>query len=300
LQHTIRVFARADDQYAKVNASKPYIDVTWPKVHGQKPTKVHTATDHRMYNPSLDGTYHSWDHTFPTNHIRNEAEFNTLMQDIWTGSAAAPDLVPIVSRALKDKNSHIVSQHPEYLNKGIEPAITDEIAFTQYWEAMEDLRWTYPFSIQYVRTLTGKYSLEITIRDPHFILDISNTLARIMGFNLPEDTWLRFGQIGTYFYPNISFNSGGADPDILNIYTSITEPVFVGHTIAPLLKTIPIGSAGYKQKVYSKEFQNLNYMKVLRQSIQEIEVEIRDSTGELAPFDLGKVYLRLHFRPRKV
>jgi hypothetical protein len=144
--------------------------------------------------------------------------------------------------------------------------------------------------------------IEFMLRDDEVSVFIQGSIARILGFDLADEEWLTFLESGFYSFPNAIPSLTATQPNLLNIYCSIVEPIVVGGKRASLLKCIPT-NAGVSQQnensTISNEVISRQYLPVNVQTTQEIEIQIRDATGEQAPFLPGLVYLRLHFRPRK-
>ncbi len=80
------------------------------------------------------------------------------------------------------------------------------------------------------------------------------------------------------------------------VYCDIVEPQVVGDTNAQLLKTIPV--EGKFGDVIAKTFTNIQYVPIQTRSFENIEILLRNDTGDPVPFELGKVVITLHFRQR--
>ena len=90
---------------------------------------------------------------------------------------------------------------------------------------------------------------------------------------------------------------------LIFIYTNIIEYQYVGDTKAPLLRVIDSkqrlknGSVCELEPTHRIVFSNLDYKKLLSNTIQSISIELRTETGELVPFSgTGKVILTLQFK----
>ena len=83
------------------------------------------------------------------------------------------------------------------------------------------------------------------------------------------------------------------------IYSSIGQPIVVGETRVPLLKSVwlnPRSHYGFTQHIAVK---NPMYVKVASASINSIEINIRSDSGRLIPFvDGSKTSLTLHFKKK--
>lgn len=77
------------------------------------------------------------------------------------------------------------------------------------------------------------------------------------------------------------------------VYTDIIKHTIVGHTLAPLLRTIsvnqPMGSV--QENLYTDPF----YHALSHDYIDSINISLRDITGEFIKFTKGRVVVTLHF-----
>ena len=90
---------------------------------------------------------------------------------------------------------------------------------------------------------------------------------------------------------------------VIFIYTNIMEYQYVGDTKAPLLRVIDSkqrlknGSVCELEPTHRIVFTNLDYKKILTNTIQSISIELRTETGQMVPFSgSGKVILTLQFK----
>ena len=144
--------------------------------------------------------------------------------------------------------------------------------------------------------------LDIHIRDPDMTLALSPKLARAIGLKVADSQWVVFQGARNYQFPTYQLNantSGAGRPDIMAIYTDVTLPHRVGDTTASLIRVCAIPPPQEGLNFLSFDFVPLHYLPVAIKYIPEIQIEIRGNSGELIPFDLGLVYLRLHFRLRR-
>lgn len=115
-------------------------------------------------------------------------------------------------------------------------------------------------------------------------------LRRILGF--PETTGNEtFGE-GTYYssgkdYLNQSLTA-------LYVYCDIVQPRVVGDSMVSLLRTVPV--SGEHGRVVYQSFHNVQYIPLDRYHFHDIEIDIRDDTGQRVPFDGGRVVVTLRFR----
>jgi hypothetical protein len=69
------------------------------------------------------------------------------------------------------------------------------------------------------------------------------------------------------------------------VYCNIVQPQVVGDVSAKLLRTIPV--EGKMDDVVTKTFTNIQYVPVQTKSFEDIEVLIRDDTGNSMSFERG-------------
>ena len=94
-----------------------------------------------------------------------------------------------------------------------------------------------------------------------------------------------------------------AGKHLIFIYTNIIGYQYVGDAKAPLLRVIDSkqrlknGSVCELEPTHRIVFSNLDYKKLLSNTIQSISIELRTETGQLVPFSgTGKVILTLQFK----
>ncbi|GFT51545.1 uncharacterized transposon-derived protein F54H12.3 [Trichonephila clavipes] len=85
---------------------------------------------------------------------------------------------------------------------------------------------------------------------------------------------------------------------IIYAYCDLVEPQIVGHTQAPLLKIIKV--EGKDGEVVNAHYTRPYYVPVIRQQFQTIEMILRLHSGDLVPFERGRVIAVLHFRLRQI
>jgi len=84
------------------------------------------------------------------------------------------------------------------------------------------------------------------------------------------------------------------------VYTNFIEYSAVGSTLAPLLRVINMPDKKTDDiSVNHETFFDSQYFKVSKRVIPSIEIELRDSLGELIQFPLGEVFIVLKFRRRR-
>lgn len=136
-------------------------------------------------------------------------------------------------------------------------------------------------------TIDQRVTLTIT---PGLRLQLSPMLMKLLGF---ESTHFSEGK-------HIGRNMADVRQGFYSIYVycPLVEPQMVGDSRVPLVRIVPIqGSPGH---VTSKEFQPIHYVPLQQRQFQEIEIMLRDDTGNPIPFERGKVVVTLHFRRRSL
>lgn len=98
-----------------------------------------------------------------------------------------------------------------------------------------------------------------------------------------------------------SGNYAAYAPDMLGGISSLyvyapglIEPVMIGDTSAPLLRTVHV--KGQPDENVEDIYAAIQYHKLLIKEVSEIKIEIRTPSGRLVPFEYGNCLLTLHFR----
>ena len=84
----------------------------------------------------------------------------------------------------------------------------------------------------------------------------------------------------------------------LFIYSNLADFTFLGNIEAPILRVIPFEYTTKDSNHVHKEFVNLHYVPLAKSSFDEIGINIRGDTGQLAQFVGGKSMIKLHFRKK--
>lgn len=96
--------------------------------------------------------------------------------------------------------------------------------------------------------------------------------------------------------PNISYGIPGE----LYLYANIIEPQMFSDSCTQIIKVIKTTDSSIKYgEIVCKEILNRNYLKLNTHKIQEVSVEVRDSTGQLVNFSFGTFMIQLHFKKVK-
>jgi hypothetical protein len=127
--------------------------------------------------------------------------------------------------------------------------------------------------------------IEMNCNRPYAMFIFSDALARMLGFDRTSFT------LGNVYRGKLCT---GDDPSTMYVYCDLIEPVTVGDTRAPLLRTF--GMEKSSNDVVHRCFTNLVYVPVQKKQFDTIEVNINTDTGDPMPFASGKSVVLLHFR----
>ena len=81
------------------------------------------------------------------------------------------------------------------------------------------------------------------------------------------------------------------------MYCPLVEPRMVGDAQVPLLRIVPL--EGRDEEMITRVFDLIQYCPLLQRRFQIVEIDIRDDTGSIVPFERGRVVVTLHCRKRK-
>lgn len=129
-----------------------------------------------------------------------------------------------------------------------------------------------------------------------YIVSFENRLARMLGFKPNVNI---FGKPASY---ESSIDEGF--PHAMYIYSDLIDHQYIGGTVAPILKIIPLNiSPSVNTLSYDKfgrrnrvEFYNPNYLKLSHSDCRTITIECRDAQSNPIAFDDGGcIIITLHF-----
>ena len=83
------------------------------------------------------------------------------------------------------------------------------------------------------------------------------------------------------------------------VYSNIVQEVYLGNVKAPLLLSCPFKRDGNYNNVTYIEFINPSFTTLNRNTLQQIDIDIRDAAGKSVPFLFGRTVLNLIFRRRR-
>ena len=95
--------------------------------------------------------------------------------------------------------------------------------------------------------------------------------------------------------PYLSLTTGKVSS--LYVYTDIIHSQYVGDVKVPLLRIV--GVDGQHGNSVTKTFDRPQYLPVCRQTLDTIEIDIKDDTGDSISFQHGKLVVKLHFRKQR-
>jgi hypothetical protein len=83
----------------------------------------------------------------------------------------------------------------------------------------------------------------------------------------------------------------------LHVYCPLVEPRMVGDAQVPLLRIVPVERRD--GEMITRVFDLIQYCPLLQRRFQTVEIDIRDDTGSIVPFERGRVVVTVHCRKRK-
>ena len=136
--------------------------------------------------------------------------------------------------------------------------------------------------------VSGKVS--IRIENQCGIAMANSDIARCLGFaqNFDRQTEVEFVDVEADI--TIPKNTIGS----VYVYSDIIENQYVGDYKAPLLRVIPVRTKF--NEVNWVHYDKPHFLRLSRENINTIEINIRDETGEFVSFESGKVIITLVFR----
>nr|XP_015840030.1 PREDICTED: uncharacterized protein LOC107398959 [Tribolium castaneum] len=156
-------------------------------------------------------------------------------------------------------------------------------------EALNSLRPLVIDNVQF-RLNDGSKRIIVTCSSLHLSsLSFSPTLSLQLGFK-PDTNVLN----KTSTHPaNILLGL----PSQLFVYSDIIEPQLVGDILAKVIRTVVINNKYYIYGTHHTQiFSHPHYVPVLKREFENIEIDIRSSTGEKVPFQFGTLCVKLHFK----
>ena len=85
-------------------------------------------------------------------------------------------------------------------------------------------------------------------------------------------------------------------PSQMFIYIDILSDQIIGHTRAPLLRTVPVDITARYGSLSIFHCEHPIYFDLNTKSFDTLKIDIRDNAGRLVPFDFGTSTLLVHFK----
>lgn len=143
---------------------------------------------------------------------------------------------------------------------------------------------------------TGKLVVSLNAGDMFCVRSVN--LARVLG--LSERKRLVLNTNSARMKKKITFPSAldfSTNSSNMYVYTNFIRYSAIGNTTAPVLRVLQLHHNNNER--YNNNYQSFlhsQYHTVTKNVLTNIEIELRDSVGNLIPFQRGKTLLVLHFR----
>lgn len=240
------------------------------------PGNVLTHFHTRLYN-EIDLSRGSWEVglteiQFPHNwHVGIELKGRVRVYEPDTNTD--PPTTKLVSAVLlRDKKFAALQQLIEYINQELE---ADEKG------GATRARFAWVPSTSEVLAHTWK---------SHVII-LSPDVAKVLGLPLVIKSHFSRGVASTIGNPVRSLYN---DITALYVYCNMVEPNYVGDSLSPLLRVV--STEGVAGEISTMTYANPMYHSVKKSLVHDIEIDIRDDTGEPVQFTSGRVVVVLHLR----
>lgn len=139
-------------------------------------------------------------------------------------------------------------------------------------------------------TLNKEGKVEIQFAKECIQIRFSKSLAKILGFQ-------EYVKVESNTLISVRKVRITRPFDKLFIYVSITEPILIGGVYAPLIRMINVDKDIGRNDTLHIDVHNLMYIPMSSLSINSVEINIRDDSGEFIPFTYGtKSSLTLHVK----
>lgn len=131
----------------------------------------------------------------------------------------------------------------------------------------------------------------IQIRFDGFV-QFTPDLASMLGF----ERTAKFHGIDKVYESQRAFDLRGGVYGIY-VYCDLVEPAVVGHTLAPLLRVVPV--EGERDGSVTKTYDKIIYLPLATKYATTIKIDLRTDTGQKVPFAKGKTNCVLHIRRQR-
>lgn len=121
-------------------------------------------------------------------------------------------------------------------------------------------------------------------------VSFSKNLASILGFTKSSPEYYTAGK---YTELPADINNGMS---AIYLYCNICGKRLVGDSMVPLLRVIPTDPSNHATSMKWVRFRNIEYVPIVQNNSDIIEINIRRDNGDIVPFESGKVVVTLHFK----
>lgn len=228
--------------------------------------------------PTKDGAYMDigeGEMVIPKGHYQSPKELIEAMQQVWNGYWNQ-------FRELED--SQFVKINPDDIENA-DPGTYILPKFRTYIVRTDD------FDVPNVYPDSLVMSLDVHNNTAKFVLTheayelkLSNYLADILGIDIKKPV---NGKHGSKVYKSLVPVDLHRGNHSMFVYCSVVSDSIVGDKRVPLLRSFPISDK--KQGIASERFTRLQYIPVKSNHFDTIEIELRNETGELIPFNFGHI-----------
>jgi hypothetical protein len=146
-----------------------------------------------------------------------------------------------------------------------------------------------------------KSRIHVEFKSKRQSIKFKGDLTKILKLNESNLESHIFGPINSYkLMLNTSDLHNELDPICLQgtlfIYSDIGEYTYYGSQMMPLLRTLVIDYKNVGRTLIS-HFDTPHYIKINKEEINSILIDIRDDLGEKIYFENSKITIKLHYRP---
>ena len=166
-----------------------------------------------------------------------------------------------------------------------------------YYNTIEDLLNRIEDEIQLVTNATRKPVLlrydeitrKVTIDCFDIQVEFKEGLRRILGFEIIR---IKDGK-------TLATQTVDMDPlHSIYVYCDLLESRIVGDKMTQLLRVVPV--EGKSGDMVTRTYENVHYVSLQLKSFEDVEINIRDDSGNYVPFERGTLNVTLHFRRQRV
>ena len=141
--------------------------------------------------------------------------------------------------------------------------------------------------------LDGKVVLTVAAKCQVYLGELCSELAALLGFELGG---YGGGDESTDHIAKVPFTPRNS-LYFIYVYCDIVEYSFVGDSMVPCLRALPV-IPGYDKPTILR-FENPHYVPVSKSRFSSVAIELADPQGEDIKFSKGLSLVKLHFRPKE-